>query len=144
MISVLLAFGGVTLSAQQPAPHFHPGQWEIDSVTTVMGGRAVSSQTQLCARHQADFWKVAQDGLTCKEPKTHPVSGGIRVRVHCVYSKESLHSEIRSDVIENITYDGNGFTLTGTTTTDTVYQGVQPKQTSAHLQVSAHRLGECP
>ncbi len=143
-IAIALAICCMTAAAQQSVPHFHPGQWEIDSVQTVMGGRAITSQTQVCARHQADFWKVAQAGLTCKKPKTHPVSGGLRVRVHCVYSDEKLHSEIHSEAIENIAHDGNSLTLTGTTTTDTVYQGVQPKRTSAQLQATAYRLGDCP
>jgi hypothetical protein len=142
-LPVLLALGGMTLLAQHAAPPFHPGEWEINSANTVMGGRTVSSQTQICAKQQMDFWKVAQVGLTCKPPKSHPVAGGIRVRVHCVYSQGPLHSEIRSEVIENFTDGGNSFTAAGTTTTDTVYQGVQPKRTSATLQTTAHRLGEC-
>lgn len=142
--SVLLAVGCVPAQAQRSAPHFRPGQWEIDSVQTVMGGRAITSQTRICANHQADFWRVAQAGLSCKKPKTHPVSGGVRVRVHCVYSEGKLHSEIRSDVVENVSDDGNSLTLAGTTTTDTVYQGVRPKRTSAHLQSTAHRIGDCP
>lgn len=141
---VLLALYCMTLPAQRSVPHFHPGQWEIDSVDTVMGGRAITSQTQICAKHQADFWKVAQAGLTCKKPKTDPVSSGLRVRVHCVYDQGPLHSEIRSDVIENITDGGNSMTLTGTSTTNTVYQGVRPTLTSAQLQTTAHRLGDCP
>lgn len=141
---VLLAIGTIAAHAQSSEVHFHPGQWEIDTVQTVMGGRAITSQTRICAREQADFWKVAQAGLSCKKPKTRPVSGGLRVHIHCVYSDDKLHSEIHSDAIEDISRDGNSFTLTGTTTTDTVYQGVQPKRTSAQLQVTAHRLGNCP
>ena len=141
---VLLAICCLGAQAQRAVPQFRPGQWEIDSIQTVMGGRAITSKTRVCATNQADFWKVAQAGLSCKKPKTHPISGGLRVRVHCIYSTGKLHSEIRSDVIEDIAHDGNSFTLTGTTTTNTVYQGVQPKRTSAQLQTTAHRLGDCP
>ncbi|MGC1783721.1 MAG: hypothetical protein WA708_14460 [Acidobacteriaceae bacterium] len=131
--------------AQQHVPHFHPGEWQIDSVTTVAGGRTISSSTRLCASEQVDFWKVAQAGLTCKPPKTHPESSGaVRVHVHCVYSGDRLHSDIRSEAIETFSDHGNSFTLVGTTKTNTVYQGVQPKLTSAHLQANAHRTGNCP
>lgn len=143
-VPVLLALCTAPLLAQHPTPHFNPGEWEIDSVNIVMGGRAITSQTRLCAKEQMDFWKVAQAGLTCKPPKIHPVRGGIQVKIHCAYSKGSLHSEILSDAVEIISANRDSFTLTGTTTTDTVYQGVQPKRTSTTLQASARRLGECP
>lgn len=131
--------------AQQHAPHFHPGEWQIDSVTTVAGGRTISSSTRLCANKQVDFWKVAQAGLTCKPPKTHPESSGtVRVHVHCKYEGEKLHSDIRTVATETFADHGNSFKLTGTTTTDTVYQGVQPKRTSAQLQTTAQRIGDCP
>jgi hypothetical protein len=144
VFSALFALCRLTILAQQPVVHFHPGAWEINSVTTAAGGRAITSTTSLCAKEQMDFWKVAQAGLMCKPPKTHPErSGGIRVRVSCDYDSELLHSEIRSDVIETFSRDGNSFTLAGTTTTDTVYQGVQPKRTSVQLKAEAHRTGPC-
>jgi hypothetical protein len=142
--TVLFALPCPLPAAQHPAPHFHPGEWEIDSANTVMGGRTISSQTRICARHQMDFWKVAQAGLTCKPPKTRLAANGVRVRVHCIYNEGPLHSEIRSNVLENFTNNGNSFTLSGTTTTNTVYQGVQPKLTTAQLQTTAHRIGNCP
>ncbi len=144
VLSAVLLLCGRTLPAQQPAPYFHPGAWEIDSVTTETDGRTVSSQTEICAKEQIDFWKVAQAGLTCKTPKSHLQSNGlVRVRVHCEYKGDRLHSEILSDVVETVSDHGNCFTLEGTSTTNTVYQGVQPKQTSIHLHATAHRTGEC-
>ncbi|MEO6829943.1 MAG: hypothetical protein ABI164_09030 [Acidobacteriaceae bacterium] len=144
LLPAVLALSVLTLLAQHSAPHFHPGQWQIDSVQTVMGGRQISSQSKLCVKHPVDFWKVAQAGLTCKPPKNHPVADGIRVQVHCVYDKAPLHSEIHSDVIETIGDGGNSFTLNGTTTTNTEYQGVRPTVTSAQLRATAHRVGDCP
>lgn len=133
------------MPAQHSDTHFRPGEWQIDSVTTVAGGRTITSSTRLCAKKQADFWRVEQNGLTCKPPKTHPEnSGTIRVHVHCKYEDEKLHSDIRTIATETFADHGNSFTLQGTTTTDTVYQGVQPKRTSAQLQTTAHRVGECP
>jgi hypothetical protein len=144
VVSALLFLCGPILGAAEPVLSFHPGMWEIDSVTTTPAGRAVSSQTTLCAKEQIDFWKVAQAGLTCKTPKNHPESATrIRVRVHCEYKGDRLHSDILSDAVETISDHGNSFTLEGTTTTYTVYQGVQPKQTSIHLHATAHRTGEC-
>lgn len=144
VLSAVLLLCGRTLPAQQLAPYFHPGAWEIDSVTTETDGRTVSSQTEICAKEQIDFWKVAQAGLTCKTPKSHLQSNGlVRVRVHCEYKGDRLHSEILSDVVETVSDHGNSFTLEGTSTTNTVYQGVQPKQTSIHLHATAHRTGEC-
>jgi hypothetical protein len=140
----LLLLCGLPLQAEEPVLYFHPGSWEIDSVTTSTDGRTVTSQTSLCAKEQIDFWKVEQAGLKCKTPKSHPESASrIRVRVHCEYSGDRLHSDILSDVIETISDHGNSFTLDGTTTTNTEYQGVQPKQTSIHLHATAHRTGEC-
>jgi hypothetical protein len=129
--------------APEKAPQFHPGEWEIDSTITVFGGRAITSTTRLCATKQMDFWKVAQHGLSCKEPKTSPDGDGTRVRIHCVYQGEKLHSDIEWDAIETFANDGNSFTLTGTSKTNTVYEGVQPTQTTAQLQANAHRIGEC-
>jgi hypothetical protein len=144
LLSAILTLCRLTILAEQPGPHFNPGEWEINSVTTSTGGRAVSSTTNLCATEEMDFWKVAQAGLVCKPPKSHPeASGGIRVRVSCDYDGEHLHSEIRSDVIETFSNHGNSFNLTGTTTTDTVYQGIQPKRTSVQLKAEAHRTGPC-
>ncbi len=143
-LSTILALCRLTVLAEQPVLHFNPGAWEISSVTTATDGRAVSSVTELCAKEQMDFWKVAQAGLVCKPPKSHPeASGGIRVRVSCDYNGESLHSEIRSDVIETFSDHGNSLNLVGTSTTDNVYQGVQPKRTSVHLEAKAHRTGPC-
>ncbi len=91
-----------------------------------------------------DFWKVEQAGLTCKPPKTAPESSdSLRVHVHCVFDGDHLHSEIHSEAVETFSDHGNSFTLVGTTTTDTVYQGVQPKHTSVQLQATAHRTGPC-
>ncbi len=144
VLSALLLLCVLTLPAQQPVPYFHPGAWEIDSVTTETDGRTVSSQTEICAKEQIDFWKVAQAGLTCKTPKSHLQSNGlVRVRVRCEYKGDRLHSEILSDVVETVSDHGNSFTLDGTSTTNTAYQGVQPKQTSIHLHATAHRTGEC-
>lgn len=127
------------------ARHFIPGEWEIHSVSTQAGGRTVSSDTRICAKEQMDFWKVAQAGLSCKPAKNHPESSGkVRVEIHCVYDSGPLHSEIHHDVIQTYTDHGNSFSLTGTTTTDTVYQGVQPKQTSVRIEATAHRVGNCP
>ncbi|HVC90513.1 MAG TPA: hypothetical protein VND66_07820 [Acidobacteriaceae bacterium] len=143
-LAAILALGPSMMIAQPSPRQFNPGAWEIDSVTTATGGRTVSSQTTLCANDQIDFWKVAQAGLTCKPPKTHPEgNGALRVLVHCEYNGEHLHSEIRSNALETFSDHGNTFTLAGTTTTDTVYQGVQPKKTSVQLQATAHRTGPC-
>lgn len=144
-LSAILNLCSLPLLAEQPVSQFHPGEWEISSVTTEATGRTVSSVTNLCAREQLDFWKVAQAGMSCKPPKNHPdPSGGTRVQVSCDYNGDSLHSEIRSDVVETFSNNGNSFTLVGTTTTNTVYQGVQPKRTSVHLQAAARRIGPCP
>ena len=140
----LLLLCGFPLQAEEPVLYFHPGAWEIDSATTSTDGRIVTSQTSLCAKEQIDFWKVEQTGLNCKTPKSHPESASrIRVRVHCEYSGDRLHSDILSDVIETISNHGDSFTLEGTTTTFTEYQGVQPKRTSIQLHATAHRTGEC-
>lgn len=141
---LIFSLPGVAQHPPAATPSFHPGEWQIDSTQTVMGSRQITSQTRICAKEQLDFWKVAQQGMNCKTPKTHAVSGGVRVQVHCTYSQDKLHSEIHSDVIETITDHGNRFTLDGTSTTDTVYEGVQPKQTSTHLQAIAYRVGDCP
>ena len=144
VLPALLLLGGLPLQAQQSGPNFHPGAWEINSVTTASSGRTVSSQTTLCAKEQLDFWKVMQTGLICKPPKTHPESAStLRVSVHCEYNGEKLHSDIQSDAVETFSDHGDSFTLEGTTTTHTAYQGVQPRQTSIHLQATAHRTGEC-
>ncbi len=144
MLSATLAVCGPPATAQKTALPFHPGAWEISSVTTAATGRAVSSVTNICIKEQIDFWKVAQANLTCKPPKSSLNSaGGFHVRVHCTYDKGPLHSEIHSDVVETFSDRGNSFALVGTTTTDTVYQGVQPKHTSVHLKATAHRTGPC-
>ena len=144
VLLVLLLLCGPPMQAVEPIPSFHPGTWEIDSVTTQTDGRTITSQTSLCAREQIDFWKVAQAGLTCKTPKSHPQSSDrMRIRIHCEFNGERLHSDILSDVIETISDHGNSFTLEGTTATNTQYQGVQPKQTSVHLHATAHRTGKC-
>jgi len=144
LLTVIPALSSLTLLAQQPVPHFNPGEWEISSVTTQATGRTVSSLTTLCAKEQMDFWKVAQAGITCKPPKIHPEhSNAIRVKISCDYDDGTLRSEIRSDAVETFSDNGNSFTLTGTTTTNTVYQGVQPKRTSVQLKASAHRTGPC-
>ena len=143
-IFCLLLFCALPGQAVEPVLTFHPGNWEIDSITTQSDGRTITSQTSLCAKEQIDFWKVAQTGLTCKTPKSHPESGNqIRIHVHCVFNGENLHSDILSEAVETLSDHGNSFTLEGTTTTNTVYQGVQPKQTSVHLHATAHRTGEC-
>lgn len=143
-IFALLPFSALPVHAVEPVPTFHPGQWEIDSITTQSGGRTITSQTSLCAEKQIDFWKVAQAGLTCKAPKTHPDHANrIRISVHCEFNGENLHSDIVSEAVEIISDHGDSFTLEGTTTTDTAYQGVQPKQTSVHLHATARRTGEC-
>jgi hypothetical protein len=140
----LLFLCSLCLQAQEPVLYFHPGAWEIDSVTTSTVGRTVTSQTSLCAKEQIDFWKVEQAGLKCKTPKIHPESANrIRVRVHCEYNRDKLHSDILSNVVETISDHGNSFTVDGTSTTNTKYQGVQPKQTSIHLHATAHRTGDC-
>lgn len=146
VIPMLLA---VSLSAFAQQHHtaaaFNPGEWEIHSVSTQAGGRTVTSDTRLCAKEQMDFWKVAQQGLSCKPAKNHPESNDkIRVQVHCVYDGELLHSEIHHDVVQTFADHGNSFSLTGTTTTDTVYQGVQPKHTSVQIEATAKRVGNCP
>ncbi|MEO6965185.1 MAG: hypothetical protein ABI076_04710, partial [Acidobacteriaceae bacterium] len=141
----MLLLCGLPLQAQndqakKPKLHFQPGTWEIDSVTTTPTGRIVSSQTTLCAKEQLDFWKVTQANLACKTPKTHSDSPAtLRVSVHCEYTGENLHSEILSDAVETFSDHGDSFTLEGTTTTKTAYQGVHPKQTSINLEATAHR-----
>jgi len=143
-ISALLLFCAVPGQAVQPVLTFHPGTWEIDSITTQSDGRTITSQTSLCAREEIDFWQVAQQGLTCKAPRSHSESGNrVRIHVHCVFNGENLHSDIISEVVETLSDNGNSFTLDGTTTTNTMYQGVQPKQTSVHLHATAHRTGDC-
>lgn len=130
--------------AQQPAANFQPGEWQINSITTVEDGRTISSQTNLCAKTQADFWKIKQDGLQCHPPKVTPnQNGGYRVRVVCIYSLDNLNSRIESDVTEIIASDGDSFTASGTTKTDTTYTGVAPKATSAKIQATAKRTGPC-
>jgi hypothetical protein len=143
-IFLLLPLCGPPLQAVEPVLAFHPGQWQIDSVTTQSDSRTITSQTSLCAKEQIDFWKVAQAGLTCKTPRSHPESGNqIRLHVQCEFNGENLHSDILSEVVETLSDHGNSFALEGTTTTNTKYQGVQPKQTSVHLHATAHRTGEC-
>ncbi|HTU49295.1 MAG TPA: DUF3617 family protein [Acidobacteriaceae bacterium] len=143
-ILVLLPFCVLPLQAVEPVLTFHPGNWEIDSITTQTDGRTITSQTSLCAKEEIDFWQVAQAGLSCKTPKTHPEPGNrVRIHVHCEFKGEKLHSDIISEVVETLSDNGNSFALEGTTTTDTVYQGVQPKQTLVHLHATAHRTGEC-
>lgn len=143
-IFLLLLFCALPGQAVGPVLTFHPGNWEIDSVTTQSDGRTITSQTSLCAREEIDFWQVAQAGLTCKPPRSHPESGNrVRIHVHCEYNGENLHSDILSEVVETLSDGGNSFALEGTTTTNTVYRGVQPKQTSVHLHATAHRTGEC-
>lgn len=129
--------------AQRPAPNFQPGEWQINEITTVVDGRTISSQTTLCARTQADFWKIKQDGMQCDPPKVTPAQGGLRVRVVCTYSLDNLNSRIESDVIELISPHGRSFTATGTTKTDTTYTGIAPKTTSAELHATANRTGPC-
>ncbi len=143
-IVVLLSFGALPMQAVEPVLSFHPGNWEINSITTQTDGRTITSQTSLCARKEIDFWQVAQEGLKCKPPTSQPESGNrVRIHVHCEFNGENLHSDILSDVVETLSDRGNSFTLEGTTTTNTVYQGVQPKQTLVHLHATAHRTGEC-
>lgn len=143
-ILVLLPFCALPLPAVEPALSFHPGNWEINSITTQTDGRTITSQTSLCAREEIDFWQVAQQGLKCKPPKSRPESGNkIHIHVHCVFNGENLHSDILSEAVETLSDHGNSFTLEGTTTTNTRYQGVQPKQTSVQLQATAHRTGDC-
>lgn len=143
-ILVLLPCCVLPLQAVEPVLTFHPGNWQIDSITTQTDGRTITSQTSLCAKEEIDFWQVAQAGLSCKTPKTHPEPGNrVRIHVHCEFKGEKLHSDIISEVVETLSDNGNSFALEGTTTTDTVYQGVQPKQTSVHLHATAHRTGEC-
>jgi hypothetical protein len=129
----------------QPAQvPFKPGQWEIDSVTTVAHGRTISSQTTLCATAQQDFWKVPQAGMDCKPPKVLPAGPGTyRVIVVCKLTEGQLTSDIRSEVIEKLAANGESFTVHGTTTTDTVFQGVAPTHTIAQLNATAHRTGSC-
>jgi hypothetical protein len=143
-ILVLLPCCVLPVQAVEPVLTFHPGNWEIDSITTQTDGRTITSQTSLCAKEEIDFWQVAQAGLSCKTPKTHPEPGNrVRIHVHCEFKGENLHSDIISEVVETLSDNGNSFALEGTTTTDTVYQGVQPKQTSVQLHATAHRTGEC-
>jgi hypothetical protein len=143
-LSVLLLFCALPGQAVEPALTFHPGKWQIDSITTQSDGRTISSQTFLCAREEIDFWQVAQEGLKCKPPRSHPEQGNqIRIHVHCEFNGENLHSDIVSEAVETLSEYGNSFTLEGTTTTNTKYQGVQPKQTSVHLHATAHRTGDC-
>lgn len=132
-----------TLIAQQLPPNFQPGEWQINSVTTVEDGRTISSQTNLCAKTQADFWNVKQDGMQCDPPKVTLAQGGYRVRVVCIYSLDNLNSRIESDVVEIIARDGQSFTATGTTKTNTTYTGVAPRTTSAQIHASANRTGPC-
>lgn len=143
-IFVLQLFFVLPGQAVDPALTFHPGTWQIDSITTQSDGRTITSQTSLCAREEIDFWQVAQAGLSCKTPKTHPEPGNrVRIHVYCEFKGENLHSDIISEAVETLSDNGNSFALEGTTTTNTVYQGVQPKQTSVHLHATAHRTGEC-
>ncbi|HET9087676.1 MAG TPA: DUF3617 family protein [Acidobacteriaceae bacterium] len=140
----MIELGVAASQGQQPAPNFQPGEWQINSVTTVTNGRTISSQTNLCAKTQADFWNVKQDGMKCDAPKITPAqSGGLRIRVVCTYSLDNLNSRIESDVIEQIAADGKSFTATGTTKTNTTYTGVAPKITSAQLDATANRTGPC-
>lgn len=139
----VLGLGTGATWAQQPTPNFQPGEWQINSVTTVEDGRTISSQTNLCAKTQTDFWNVKQDGMQCHPPKVAPAQGGYRVRVVCIYSLDNLNSRIESDVIEIIAGDGQSFTATGTTKTDTTYPGIAPKTTSAQIQATANRTGPC-
>jgi len=134
---------GMTAPAQQPLPTFKPGAWEINSVTTLVTSRTVSSLTDLCAKVQADFWKRAQAGMTCDPPKITPADDGIRVRVVCIYNLDQLNSRTESDVVEKFNSDGTSFTATGTSKTNTVYDGHAPEITSAQLQATAHRVGPC-
>lgn len=144
LMILIPVLSGTTALGQKHPTHFHPGEWQIDSVTTVAGGHTITSSTRLCAHKQVDFWKVAQADLSCKPPKTHAESSDrLRVRVHCEYDGEKLHSEIRSEAVETFSNHGDSFALDGTTRTDTVYHGVQPKKTSAKLHATAHRIGDC-
>jgi len=144
LAAALLLCRAFAQSAEHPAPHFNPGEWEISSVTTQAGGRTVSSVTTLCVREQMDFWKVVQAGLECKPPKILPEpANSIRVKITCDYDDGTLRSEIRSDAVETFSNHGDNFTLAGTTTTHTVYQGVQPKQTTVKFDASGRRIGPC-
>ena len=143
-IFVLLLFFALPGQAVEPVLTFHPGNWEINSITTQSDGRTITSQTFLCAREEIDFWQAAQTGLTCKTPRSHSESGNrVRIHVHCEFKGENLHSDIISEVVETLSDHGNSFALEGTTTTNTVYQGVQPKQTSVQLHATGRRTGEC-
>lgn len=125
-------------------PTFRPGFWQINSITTASDGRTVTSQTNLCAQAQEDFWKIAQDGMTCHPPKITPANGGIHVRVVCIYSLDNLNSRIESDVIEKFNADGTSFTVDGTSKTNTSYEQIPPRINTVHLQATAKRLGACP
>ena len=82
--------------------------------------------------------------MSWKPPVSRPnPGGGFHVSVLCIYNGPSLHSTIKSDVIETFSANGNSFTLTGTSATDTQYQGVRPSLTSIQLESKAHRLGPC-
>jgi hypothetical protein len=129
---------------QHPRVPFKPGQWEIDSVTTVADGRTISSQTTVCATDQQDFWKVPQSGMDCKPPKVLPLKpGSYRIIVACKLQEAQLTSNIRTEVVETVATTGESFTAIGTTTTDTVFQGIAPTHTSAQLNATAHRTGAC-
>ncbi len=144
LLAAILTLYSIGSLAQQSTATFRPGKWEIDSVTTATDGRTVSSTTNICAEEQMDFWKVAQPGLDCKPPKSHPAAhDGLRVEVVCIYDQDALHSEIRSNVVEKFSDHGNSFTVVGTQTTNTVFQGVRPTLNSVHLQSTAHRTGDC-
>ncbi|MDR5728566.1 MAG: hypothetical protein RB191_14165, partial [Terriglobia bacterium] len=98
-----LLFYGLSMQAAVPVQSFHPGNWQIDSITTQSDGRTITSQTALCAREQIDFWKVAQAGLTCKTPRSHSEPGNkVRIHVHCQFNGENLRSDIISEVVETL------------------------------------------
>lgn len=139
---LLAPVAGIT--QQHPGALFKPGQWEIDSVTTVAHGRTISSQTTVCATAQQDFWKVPQSGMDCKPPKVLPLKpGSYRIIVECKLTEAQLTSNIRSEVVETVAANGESFTATGTTTTDTSFQGIAPTHTTAQLNATAHRTGAC-
>lgn len=147
---VIVPFAGLLLlhlpavAQQHPSVQFKPGQWEIDSVTTVAHGRTISSQTTICATDQQDFWKVPQAGMDCKPPKVQPMQPGTyRIIVLCKLTEGQLTSNIRSEVVESVAASGESFTASGTTTTDTSFQGIAPTHTTAQLNATAHRTGAC-
>lgn len=141
---VVLAFvlGPMALTAQDQTLHFHPGEWQIDSVTTG-SGRTIHSSTHVCAKKRGDFWETQKNGVTCQQPEVQTVADGVSVGIHCVLSEGQIHSDIRSHVVETFARDGNSFTASGTSVTNTSYGGVRPIKATAEMHATAHRIGDC-